>query len=136
MYDRILQILQKSDIISDPRIIELNVYGERQFRVKIRGKVEEGLTFQVWLNHRPWRIRYSYQLFKREEPILRWDNAPHHPELAENFPHHFHDALGKITASRLSGSPLEDVLIVLQEIGRFLGESRDDFGEASWLGVS
>jgi hypothetical protein len=32
----------------------------------------------------------------------------------ENFPHHFPDALGKITASRLSGSPLEDALIVLQ----------------------
>ena len=33
--------------------------------------------------------RYGYQLLHGETPLLRYDNAPHHPEL-DTSPHHRH----------------------------------------------
>lgn len=120
MYQQILQILHDSALIAKPEITELKVYGEERFRVKIRGHVTGSLTLQIWINHNPLRTRYSYQLFGEERPILRWDNAPHHPELPENFPHHFHDEQGAMLSSELTGNPLEDVLSVLQGIEKFL----------------
>ena len=101
MYQQILQILHDSALIAEPEITELRVYGEERFRVKIRGNVTESLTLQIWINHSPLRTRYSYQLFGEERPILRWDNAPHHPELPENFPHHFHNEQGAMFSSEL-----------------------------------
>ncbi len=120
MYQQILQILRDSALIAEPEITELRVYGEEQFRVKIRGNVAESLTLQIWINHSPLRTRYSYQLFGEERTILRWDNAPHHPELSENFPHHFHDEQGAMFSSELTGNPLEDVPSVLREIEEFV----------------
>ena len=32
---------------------------------------------------------YGYQLLVDDKPLLRYDNAPHHPEI-ETFPHHKH----------------------------------------------
>jgi hypothetical protein len=51
---------------------------------------------------------------------LRWDNAPHHPELITNFPHHFHDEQGQLTPSPLSGEPVADLAIVLTAIEQHL----------------
>jgi hypothetical protein len=120
MYQQILQILHDSALIAEPKITELRVYGEERFRVKIRGNVTESLTLQIWINHNSLRTRYSYQLFGEERPIFRWDNAPHYPELSENFPHHFHDEPGAIVSSELTGNPVEDVLSVLRGIKEFL----------------
>jgi len=63
--------------------------------------------------------KYSYTLSKGETRILGWDNAPHHPKLA-NSPHHFHRADGSVTASDLTGDPEHDLEIVRIEIERFL----------------
>nr|WP_269140538.1 DUF6516 family protein [Archaeoglobus neptunius] len=35
------------------------------------------------------RIRYRFHYRKSETPIFRYDNAPHHREVA-TFPHHVH----------------------------------------------
>ena len=36
-------------------------------------------------------IKYRYHVMDAEkEFLIRWDNAPHHSEVA-SFPHHFHD---------------------------------------------
>jgi len=113
MYDQILHILRAVSWVSNLRITELSVYGQRQFRVRIRGDVRESLTLQIWINHNPMHTRYSYQLIGGGKPILRWDNAPHHPELEKNFPHHFHDHSGELSPSELTGNPLQDVQDVL-----------------------
>ncbi len=36
--------------------------------------------------------KYSYTLLKNDNPLLRYDNAPHHPDHPEvpTFPHHKH----------------------------------------------
>jgi hypothetical protein len=86
----------------------------------MRAMVTSTLTLQVWLNHNPHYTRYAYQLFRLGNALLRWDNAPHHPHLKTNFPHHFHDDQGRTTTSALQGDPLQDLPLVLAEIERFL----------------
>lgn len=122
MFDDIQRILAASGIVSDVQVIELIPYGADAFRVKLRAKVTSELTLQVWLNHTGHRARYAYQLFRHGEPILRWDNAPHHPEQGTNFPHHFHDEFGQLSASRLIGNPVVDLPGVLAEIARHVEE--------------
>jgi len=43
----------------------------------------------------PVRIAYSYAYFRAVRSVFRYDNAPHHPEIA-TFPHHKHIASEKI----------------------------------------
>ena len=120
MLDDILRILAESDIVHDVQVIELIPYGHNAFRAKLRAAVTAELTLQVWLNHNGWRTRYAYQLYRQGQPILRWDNAPHHPDQAGNFPHHFHDEFGRLSSSSLVGDPVGDLSIVLIEIQNYL----------------
>ena len=124
MLDDILRLLDSSSLLHDLQIVEIIVYGQSAFRAKLRSRVTEELTFQVWLNHNEHRTRYAYQLFRRSQPILRWDNAPHHPEHGTNFPHHFHDESGRLLSSALSGNPLDDIMAVLLEIEVYLRSAR------------
>lgn len=39
--------------------------------------------------YRPVKLSYRYQYVRAGEAMLRYDNAPHHPDLP-NFPHHKH----------------------------------------------
>ena len=85
----------------------------------MRATLTSTLTFQVWLNHNPQRTRYAYQVFGPDEPWLRWDNAPHYPDLKTNFPHHFHHEQ-ETSPSTLQGDPLQDLPFVLGEIKDYL----------------
>ena len=122
MFDDIQRILAESAIVYDLQVIELIPYSSDAFRAKLRARVTSELVLQVWLNHNGHRTRYAYQLFRHGETVLRWDNAPHHPEQGTNFPHHFHDEFGQLSASRLTGNPVVDLPEVLAEIARFLDE--------------
>lgn len=121
MFDEILTLLNKSPVLSNLRVVELILYGQDAFRAKVRANVTNGLMFQAWLNHNDQHTRYAYQVFRHGQSILRWDNAPHHPEQRLNFPHHFHDIYGQLTASPLSGNPVTDIAIVLEEIEKLTG---------------
>ncbi len=123
MYNTLLQLLQASPITRQPQITDLKIYGRNAFRVKIRATVTAAWTFQVWLNYNPRHVRYAYQLFGPGGPLLRWDNAPHHPDIRANFPHHFHDDRGRIVTSTLQGNPLQDLPVVLAEIARYLSSA-------------
>ncbi len=63
--------------------------------------------------------KYSYTLIHGERRVLGWDNALHHPNLA-NFPHHFHREDGVVVPSPLAGVPEEDIEIVVTELNQFL----------------
>jgi hypothetical protein len=46
------------------------------------------------------RSKYRYQLLSVDKkPLARWDNAPHHSQVA-TFPHHRHDACERVHPSR------------------------------------
>lgn len=120
MYEGLLEILRNSPITHSPQVTSLTIYGRDAFRVTIRATVTPITTFQIWLNHNPHHTRYAYQLLSHGHTLLRWDNAPHHPQCTENYPHHFHDGQGQIHSSPLHGEPLRDLPTVLARIEQHL----------------
>ncbi|MFH0729078.1 MAG: DUF6516 family protein [Pseudomonadota bacterium] len=61
---------------------------------------------------------YSYQLYT-DHPIVRWDNAPHFPNIS-TFPHHYHNSKEAVESSPLKGSAFEDIDYVLKTIKAML----------------
>ncbi len=120
MFNALQRLLQAAEIARDPQITDLQIYRQDAFRGKMRASITPQLTFQVWLNHNPQHTRYSYQLLRQGEALLRWDNAPHYPQIKKNYPHHFHGERGDILPSSLKGKPLQDLPVVLEEIERYI----------------
>jgi len=109
----LLDMLARWPEVSKPRLIEHEVDAGIVLMYKIRCDLPKSYSLQIRLRLRAGAIQYSYQLFTTN-PVLRWDNAPHHPSL-DNFPHHFHDDKDTKHPSGLSGDPLADIAIVLAE---------------------
>jgi len=114
----LLDMLARWPEISNSRIIEYEVDASVVLMYKIRCDLPKGYSSQIRLRLRAGTTEYSYQLFTNK-PILRWDNAPHHPSLAR-FPHHFHDDTDATYPSNLSGDPLADLSAVLTEIVAYI----------------
>lgn len=124
MLDDVLRLLNSSELLNRLQVVELIVYGENAFRVKVRAEVTGETAFQVWLNHNNHHTRYAYQLFLQGQTILRWDNAPHHPAQSENFPHHMHTRAGHVVTSPLTGDPVIDLAKVLKAIEDYVHADR------------
>jgi hypothetical protein len=120
MYNQLLQFLRESPTTQSLEVVDLKVYGKNAFRVKVHVALTPPFVLQIWLNHNPRHIRYAYQLLKGNTPLIRWDNAPHHPFVKDNFPHHFHTDKKNVIASLLTGDPLYDLATVLAEIQRHI----------------
>lgn len=84
---------------------------------KWRLELASGYIFDLYFNAT--LGKYSYTLVQGGNRILGWDNAPHHPGLA-NFPHHVHRPSGQIEPSTLIGDPDRDLEQVRVEIEAFL----------------
>jgi len=65
--------------------------------------------------------RYSFALIGPPGPIIRWDNAPHHPYIP-TYPHHFHSENGKVRPSDLMGDPARDLPKVMTRVVEFVHE--------------
>jgi hypothetical protein len=117
--EAILDTLKRSPLVRDLQVEERDELPTGAFLLKARCRLRRDYRFQVWVRHSQELTRYAYQLFT-DHPILRWDNAPHHPELAENYPHHFHGKRGVMISSNLTGDPLRDLKQVLQEIEKHI----------------
>lgn len=98
------------DIFVD-EIAERGVYRIKCQLVPSAYKLE--IRWIVVENH----LTYSYQLYA-ETHLLRWDNAPHYPDIP-TFPHHFHE--GNNTAgSPLTGNIEKDLEIVFSALEVYL----------------
>ncbi len=118
MIEEILDLLKRSPILRDCRVWQRDEAPSGAFALKARCRVEARFTFQIWVRRSSRGLRYAYQLISGDESILRWDNAPHFPNL-KNFPQHFHDGKDKPSSSALTGDPLSDLEIVLSEVGQY-----------------
>lgn len=77
-----------------------------------------GDVLQVRVYHDGEHVDYSYQLLRASEPIMRWDNKEHFPEIASH-PHHFHSPSGDVRISPLTGNVTTDMPFVLTMLERF-----------------
>jgi len=120
----LLNILSQSQIVQATRVVEHDETAYGRVLLRIRCQLLLGFNLQIWIHHERAFQRYAYQLFT-DRPILRWDNAPHHPEI-QGFPHHFHDEMGREFPSTLRGDSLVDMPAILNEIAQLLErEARD-----------
>jgi len=99
-------------------VVETKSFSPDQFFFKIRADLIENHKFQARIYYNQGHIDYAYQLFT-DVPLLRWDNKEEFHHL-DTYPHHHHDESGNIKPSSLSGNPLTDIEIVLQELSTFL----------------
>ena len=122
----LLDILSQSPIVRATQVVEHDETVHGRVLLRIRCQLSPGYNLQIWVHYKRAFQRYAYQLFT-DRPILRWDNAPHHPEI-QGFPHHFHDEMGRKFPSTLTGDPLVDVPAILDEIAQFLERETSDEG--------
>ncbi len=62
----------------------------------------------------PVRIIYAYSYIRNDQCVLRYDNAPHHPEII-TFPHHKH-----IGEDKIAPTDQPSINQVLDEIEKYL----------------
>jgi len=115
LLDKLLARLRAVPELGDISVVENESVDVETFHFKIRASVSSA-TLQVRVLRDESLVRYAYQLFA-ERPLLRWDNAPHYPDLP-NYPHHQHDQENNVSASSLTGDVLVDLEAVLAEIVR------------------
>jgi hypothetical protein len=115
---QILVVLAAQPFVSSVRILQLDETPSGRLEVKIRCRIANEQHLQIWLGQRATTLDYAYQLFT-SVPLLRWDNAPHYPNVS-SAPHHFHDEDNLVSSSPLTGNPTVDLPIVLEAIGKWL----------------
>ena len=112
-------ILQAHPLCKKVRVIETKEFSPEQFFFKIRAiLLKKDVQFQVRIYYNRGHVDYAYQCFTNAH-LLRWDNKEEFRHLA-TYPHHHHDAQGHVHPSPLTGEPLQDIGIVLQEVTAFL----------------
>jgi hypothetical protein len=116
--NNLLKALHGHSFVKNVRLMSYDETPTGKLEVKIRCRLIGDYQFQIWLHHELHYQDYAYQFFS-DQPLLRWDNAPHYPNIA-TAPHHFHDENNKVRESPLTGNLLQDLDIVLSEIKEWL----------------
>jgi len=119
----LMSTIQSHPICERATVLETKVFSSDQFFLNVRTELTGEKKLQVRIYYNQGYIDYAYQLFA-DVPILRWDNKEEFRHL-ETYPHHHHDEQGNVKPSRLTGDPLRDIEIVLQDVSRFLSEKTD-----------
>ena len=76
---------------------------------KVRVELQGGYFLDLYYNAT--LGKYTYALVHGDRRVYGWDNAPHHPGLA-NYPHHCHREDGSVESSSLTGDPEQDIATV------------------------
>jgi hypothetical protein len=116
----VITTLQGSPLCSTVRVLETQQFSEQRFALKVRADLVRGGVLQVRLYYNDRHIDYAYQVFRADQPLLRWDNKEHFPGIATH-PHHFHASTGLVGDSSLNGDPVYDLPLVLEYLTTFSG---------------
>ena len=116
--DDLLDLLRNSSLVRRLRVVDYDETPSGLVELKIRCQLINGYQLQVWLHCEPAVMDYAYQVFT-DQPLWRWDNAPHFPRIS-TAPHHFHDETGQVSSSVLTGEPDTDLQQVLMDLARRL----------------
>lgn len=108
----VVTALQRSGRCSAVRVLDTQSFSARQYAIKMRAELSNGDVLQIRIYGNGGHVDYSYQLLRAGEPLMRWDNKEHFPEIA-SYPHHFHSPLGEVRTSPLTGDVTTDLPVVL-----------------------
>lgn len=122
--ESVLEILRGHPLVKDVRVVEFDETPAGSVELKVRCRMGGDYQFQVWIHAEADSLDYSFQLFS-DGPILRWDNAPHYPNIATS-PHHFHDERGRVSKSPMKGDLPKNLKTALGLIEKWLEKSNAD----------
>jgi hypothetical protein len=104
----VVSVLQGSGYCGAVRVLETHAFSARQFALKVRAELVTDDELQIRVYRNGDHIDYSYQLLRGAQPIMRWDNIEHFPDIASH-PHHFHCGTGEVQTSPLTGDVTHDL---------------------------
>jgi hypothetical protein len=108
----VVTALQRSGRCSAVRVLDTQSFSARQYAIKVRAEMLNGDVLHIRIYRNGGHVDYSYQLLRASEPVMRWDNKEHFPEIASH-PHHFHSPTGEVRISPLIGDVTVDLPFVL-----------------------
>jgi len=109
MVGHIIAALRQSPIVQDFEILEVIEEASVQL-LRVRTELIDGSLLYIREAFFSYASKYSYHWQTRTgELLLRWDNAPHHPEIPTH-PYHKHEGERIGPAARVS---IEEVLAEL-----------------------
>lgn len=109
MVGQIIATLRHSPLVKDLEVIEAVEEESVQF-LRVRAELIDGSLLYVRELFFPDHSKYSYHWQTQTgEMLLRWDNAPHHPEVSTH-PDHKHEEDRVAPSARVS---VEEVLAEL-----------------------
>ena len=117
LLDDLLARMRATPELRDIQVLENEAVDDETFVFKIHASILPNYLQIRFLADKNIE-RYSFQLYS-DHPLLRWDNAPHYPNL-QNSPHHFHNQSGNVFPSALTGNLLDDFDIVIAEVKKFM----------------
>ena len=114
-YSQIVTIINECPIVThfsiDFDVIDTFVGYLKGTLVLIDGSVLHFMEFVEIKNDTAILIKYKYQWqFENGELINRWDNVPHHHEIA-TFPHHIHDHKCVSACSNMDLKAVTDIIM-------------------------
>jgi hypothetical protein len=112
MVGDIIVALRHSHHVRDVEVIEMIEEGSVQL-LRARAEMIDGSILHVREAIFSHASKYSYHWQNSSgELLLRWDNAPHHPQLVTH-PHHKHEGERVVPSARVT---VEDVLAELAAV--------------------
>jgi len=106
MVGHIIATLRHSSLVKDLEVIEV-VEEESVQLLRVRAEIIDGSLLHLREAIFPQTSKYSYHWQARTgELLMRWDNAPHHPEIP-TYPDHKHEGEQISSSARVS---VEEVL--------------------------
>ena len=106
MVGYLIATLRSSPLVTALEVIEVVEEESVQF-LQARAEMRDGSVLYVREAIFPHQSKYSYHWqAKTGELLLRWDNAPHHPQISTH-PDHKHVGAEVLPSNRIS---IEDVL--------------------------
>ena len=119
MVGHIIAALRQSPLVRDLEIFEVIEEVSVQL-LRVRVEIIDGSLLYVREAFFSHASKYSYHWQTRTgELLLRWDNAPHHPEISTH-PHHKHAGEGIGPSARVS---IEEVLAELAATPKSKGQT-------------
>ena len=119
MVSHIIAVLRRSSLVKDLEVVEL-VEEECVQLLRVKAEIMDGSELHVREAFFSHTSKYSYHWqTPTGELVLRWDNAPHHPEIPTH-PDHKHEG------ERLGPSVRVSVENVLAEIAIVLKNKEQD----------
>ncbi|MEK7730197.1 MAG: DUF6516 family protein [candidate division KSB1 bacterium] len=113
----IVEALRRSPAVKQLQVLDLLDEATAKY-LKCRAELLDGSSLHVIESSVFGKNKYSYHWQEAQNQlIIRWDNAPHHPQI-KSFPHHRHEGGLLLESPRVV---IEDVLAEIETRFRSTG---------------